>query len=85
MKLFSKIKDAFSVRLIRFVSRPPIYKFYIAMEILGFVGMAMLFGLLAANNAKWYVWVYNITAFLLIEFGAFAWRDRKNEFPDKDC
>lgn len=52
--------------------------FYRVMEILGLVGSVWVFGLIWWAGVPGWTWGVTIPAFVLIEFGCFANRDRKH-------
>lgn len=54
-------------------------RFYRVCEVLGMLGTAWIGGLLVYLGAPLWTWLVTVPAFVLVEFGCFASRDRKHE------
>lgn len=53
--------------------------FYRLMELLGFLGTCWVGGLLIYLDAPLWTWAVTVPAWILVEFGCFASRDRKHD------
>lgn len=61
------------------VGEVAVSRFYRVCEVLGLLGTAWIGGLLVYLGAPLWTWLVTVPAFVLVEFGCFASRDRKHE------